>query len=102
MQTGELLIETKLGNRQRSLGAAYVLLVLLGGFGAHRLYLGKKDTGLIMLVLGILSWVTLGFGVGLVIMVGLLIWCIVDLFLVPRMREEQNNAIRAEIEAELE
>src|SRR5690606_35359923 len=46
-------------------GIAYLLLILLGGFGAHRFYLGQAAVGVIILVLWcgglLLSFLGVGF-----------------------------------------
>ena len=39
-----ILIEQRVTNDTRSPVIAYFLLVFLGGFGAHRFYLGKTGT----------------------------------------------------------
>ena len=54
---------------------AYLFWLFLGVFGAHRMYLNRVWTGIAML---------LTFG-------GLLIWWLVDLFLIPRMVFRQNT-----------
>ena len=66
--------------RRKSTALAYVLLIFLGWLGVHRFYLGRWKTGLAMLGLWILTIPTSG-----VVGVALVIWIIVDLFLVPGM-----------------
>ena len=68
----QMLIEQKIANEKPSTGTAYILCLFLGSFGAHRFYLGRKGSGIAMLLLGITLF-------------GLLIscpWAIVDLFLI--------------------
>jgi TM2 domain-containing membrane protein YozV len=67
-----------------STATAYVLCILLGAFGAHRFYLGAKDTGRIMFVLGI---TVLGIPVSLM-------WAVVDLFSIPAMIAQRADALR--------
>lgn len=69
--------------RQKSVGLAYVLLILFSGFGIHRFYLGRPWTGLMMMAITIS-----GFFTGFTFIISL-IWVIVDLFLIPRMARGQ-------------
>ena len=51
---------------KKSSGICYLLWFFLGGFGAHRFYLGRTGSAIAMLVLYILSWILLfAAGVGL-------------------------------------
>ena len=67
-------------NDKKSIGVAYIFLLLLGIFGAHRFYAGKKKSAIAQLIL-------LCTGVGLLV---LLPWLLADLFLVPGMVREHN------------
>ncbi len=78
-----ILIEQRVTNDTRSPVIAYLLLVFLGGFGAHRFYLGKTGTAVAMLILWVLGWMTLILGVGLIMLAAVGIWAFVDLFLIP-------------------
>lgn len=84
-------------HRSRSIGAAYALVIFLGGFGAHRFYLGRVGSAVAILCLTIFAgiaaavgatthasvlWLT---GVGGIAYVVVGIWLIVDLFLIPSM-----------------
>ena len=63
--------------------AATLLCVLPGFFlalaGIHRLYLGKIGTGVTMLVLSILGWLTIWlYGLGLIFWIPAWIWSLID------------------------
>lgn len=73
---------------RKSAGVSYLLCIFLGGFGAHRFYLGFTGSAVGQLLLGILGWVTL-----FVTWIPLGIWLIVDLFLIPGMVRDQNMKI---------
>ncbi|MWC43674.1 NINE protein [Sphingomonas carotinifaciens] len=75
---------------RKSAGVAYILLIFLGGFGAHRFYLGRIGSGAGMLALNVLGWITLIAGVGLVLLGIAWVWLFVDLFLVPGMARSYN------------
>jgi TM2 domain-containing membrane protein YozV len=51
---------------------------LVGIHGIHRLYLGKIGTGVTMLLLCILGWATVWFLVGLIFLIPVYIWTIID------------------------
>jgi len=90
----QMLIEQRVTNDAKSPVVAYLLLIFLGGFGAHRFYLGKTGTAITMLILFILGWITLVLVIGLPLLIAVGIWCIVDIFLIPAMIQEDKTAIR--------
>ena len=81
-----LILQQELEKRRKNPVAVWILWAFLGNFGAHRFYLGKVGTGVIMLLVG---WMTLG------------IWWIVDAFLITGMLRDNMQAIEAEILQEL-
>jgi TM2 domain-containing membrane protein YozV len=86
----KMLIEQRITNEKPSTGAAYVLCLFFGAFGIHRLYLGEKGTGIVMLILGFT-------------IVGLLItgfWAFVDLFLIPGMIRKRMDETRQRLTIE--
>jgi TM2 domain-containing membrane protein YozV len=86
----KMLIEQRITNEKPSTGAAYVLCLFFGAFGIHRLYLGEKGTGIVMLILGIT-------------IVGLLItglWAFIDLFLIPGMIRKRMEETRQRLTIE--
>lgn len=79
-----MLIEQRITNEKPSAGAAYLLCLLLGALGVHRLYLGKIGTGIVMLILGLTFF-------GLLITVP---WAVIDLFLIPSIIRDKMDAMR--------
>jgi len=78
-------------SRSRSVGVAYLLLLLLGGLGVHRFYLGSREIGILMLVCTIL---------GLALRFPLVITAIIfiyDLFTIPSRVRQYNDELMAEI-----
>mgnify|MGYP000205101498 CR=1 FL=1 len=96
-----MLVEQRVTNDAKSPVVAYLLLIFLGGFGAHRFYLGKTGTAITMLILFILGWLTLVLGVGLILLAVVGIWCFVDIFLIPGMIEDDKNDMRRMMGSEL-
>lgn len=79
---------------KKSTGLAYVLWLLLGGVGGHRFYLGRTGSAVGMLVLSILGWLLiLAAGFGLLFLIPLGIWLLIDLFTIPGMVEQHNSAL---------
>jgi TM2 domain-containing membrane protein YozV len=75
---------------KKSALVAYLLWWFLGYFGAHRFYLGATVSGVIMLVLFLVSLcLTLAY-VGLIGILAVAIWWIVDAILIPGMVTEYN------------
>ena len=78
---------------RKSAGVAYLLWFFLGGFGAHRFYLGKSGSGLAILLLTVGSLLLMMVGIGLVTIFIPAIWVLIDLFLIPGMARDYNNKL---------
>jgi TM2 domain-containing membrane protein YozV len=80
---------------KKSLLVAYLLWFFFGLFGAHRFYLAKTTSAIILLVLGLIAWVitfvSLGFGSFVLLVPGL--WALIDAFLIPGYARDYNNAL---------
>ena len=73
----------------RSMAVAYLLWFFLGVFGVHRFYLGHFGSGVAQAVLSICAYALSVVLVGLVLLIPVLIWWLVDAFLIPRMMPAQ-------------
>lgn len=78
---------------EKSIGVAYVLLILLGQLGIHRFYLGKVLTGVIQLLLGIIGWATAWVIFGFIPLAILWLWLLIDLFLIPSIVRAANDKL---------
>lgn len=80
---------------KKSLVVAYVLWFFLGYVGAHRFYLGRPLSGLVMLALSAvvftLTLVSFGFLGFLWFLVGL--WWLIDALLIPGIVAGRNTRI---------
>ncbi|MEF0940212.1 TM2 domain-containing protein [Rhizobium sp. BR 362] len=90
----QILIEQRVTNEAKSVGAAYLLWFFLGTLGAHRFYLGRTGSGVVQLILFVLGWLTTFLIVGFALLAVLGIWWIVDAFLISAIIAEQKEAIR--------
>lgn len=77
----QLLRETRYNAEKRSIGIAYILFFVAGGFGAHRFYLGKIGTAFLFIFT---------FG-------GLGLWWLWDLVTLARQVDIYNENIRIKI-----
>ena len=91
----ELLIEQRVANEAKSPLVAYLLLIFLWGCGVHRMYLGRWMSGIVMLVIWGLGWLTAPVLIGWPAIGLVALWCVVDLFLIPGMIRDDREAIRA-------
>lgn len=74
----------------KDVGIAYILLLLLGGFALHRFYLGYVGSAVTMLIMFWVGWLTSVFVVGFFLVGAVIVWWIVDLFLLPGMTRQAN------------
>lgn len=76
----QMLIEQRVANEAKSVGAAYLLWLFLWFVSGHRFYLGRPGTA----ILQILSYfIIIGF-----------VWLLVDAFLIPGMVQKQKEDVR--------
>ncbi len=61
----------------------YVAWFFLGMFGVHRFITGHVGSGLLMLLLHGLGWLTFWFGLGFLLWGALGVWWLVDALLIP-------------------
>lgn len=116
-----LILRRQVDDRKKSAVTTWLGWLLLGMFGAHRLYLGRKDTGVLMLLTQatLLVWywylgggrmdipvgrdflrgldLILRTGIAYLVQGGLVVWYIVDAFLIHGMLA--TNKRQAEEEA---
>lgn len=64
---------------QKNKVIALLLVIFLGGLGLHRFYLGRIQSGLLMLGLSIVGGLTSAIGIGEAVLLIVSIWCLVDL-----------------------
>jgi TM2 domain-containing membrane protein YozV len=96
----QILIEQRVTNEAKSIGAAYLLWFFLGGLGAHRFYLGKKGSGLAMLALLIVGILTTPVMIGSVMLVALAVWVLADAFMIPGMVQSAKDDVRRRLTAD--
>lgn len=80
--------------QKKSTAVTYILWFFLGGVSAHRFYLGKYATAITQLLLSVVGAITVWvFGLGLLLLIPLGVWLLVDLFIIPGMVRELNTRL---------
>lgn len=79
-------------NRKSAL-LAYILWFFLGWFGLHRMYLGRIGSGVAMLLLQGVSWLTHFILIGYLGFAVLALWWLIDALLIPGMTRDHNNRL---------
>lgn len=92
----KMLVNSEVANNQKSIGVVYLLWFFLGSLGIHRMYLGRKGSGIAILLLNILGWLTVVFLIGFVFFILVGIWVFIDLFLIPGMTRDENQQLKEE------
>jgi TM2 domain-containing membrane protein YozV len=92
-----MLIEQRVTNDAKSAGIAYAFWFFTGYLGGHRFYLGKTGTAVAQLVLCILGVLTAVFGVGVFMMAIVVIWVLIDAFLIPGMIKKNRDNLRKKL-----
>lgn len=67
---------------RKSKWVAFFLWLFLGAFGAHRFYCGRNGSAAAQLILSLLGWLTYGLGIGVILLLVVGIWLVVDVFIV--------------------
>jgi len=76
----------------KEVGIAYLFLLLLGGFAAHRFYLGLTGSAIAFNLIWWGGWLLSAFAIGIPLVAVGGIWLLVDLFLVPSLTRNANAA----------
>ena len=80
----KILIEQRVANDKPSMGAAYLLGIFLGLFGAHRFYLDRTGSAIVMLILSLTI-------IGLLVTIP---WHVIDWFLIGGWVREKTDDLR--------
>jgi hypothetical protein len=76
------------GEQPKSTGLSYLLWLFFGLLGAHRIYLGRTGTGIAQLAMCL----------SVIGIIPLLLWWLIDAFLIPGMARDANLEAIREIE----
>jgi TM2 domain-containing membrane protein YozV len=76
--------------RKKSLVVAFLLWWFLGAFGAHRMYTDRVASGVLMMILTLLSVPLAFIVIGFALMFVVFVWWVIDACLLPGVVQEQN------------
>ena len=101
MSTKEMLeleksrLQSDIIYEEKNLVLAYVLWFFLGMVGAHRFFLGKIKTGVAMLLLTVVGWITSVILVGFLFLFAAGIWWLIDVYYTNKYVVEHNHIMKA-------
>ena len=75
---------------KKSMVLAYLLWFFLGSFGAHRFYMGRIFSAIVMCVIFVISWILTVILIGFVGIVIIFVWWVVDGFLIYQWVKKFN------------
>lgn len=82
---------------KKSLPVSYILWWFLGTFGAHRFYMGRTSSAIVMLVITLVSIPLTLVLIGFLGFMAIGVWWLVDAFLIPGIVREYNMRLAAHL-----
>lgn len=83
---------------QKSTGTAFLFWFFLGGVGGHRFYLGKTGSAVTQLIMSVMGWLlVLAAGFGLLLLIPLGIWLLIDAFSLSSMVQAHNAELMKQL-----
>jgi TM2 domain-containing membrane protein YozV len=95
----DTLLMMRYDANKKSALIAYLFWFFLGAIGAHRFYLGRVGSGLIMFTLFVASFVLMVVLIGLLGFLALGVWWLIDAFLIPGQVQSENDRLIATLQA---
>lgn len=92
----KILVNSEVSNNQKGVGVAYLLWFFLGSIGVHRMYLGRKGSGITILLLNLIGWLTIALFVGAIFFIIVGVWVLIDAFLIPGIVRNENENLKEE------
>jgi len=93
----QILVEQRLTNEKKSTGVAYLLWFFLGGFSAHRFYLGLPGTAAAQVALFWVGLLLSAVLIGVPLLIAFGVWWVIDAFLMSGLVEKDAATKRARI-----
>lgn len=84
---------------KKSGAVAFLLWFFFGMVGAHRFYLTRGSSAVAMLVIFVISLVLLTVAIGMLGLIILGVWVIIDAFKIPHWLREYNSKLAAGLRA---
>lgn len=87
-------VEQRVADSRKSVLVAYLFWLVLAPFGGHNFYLGRRGAAFVQLFLLISGMATAILLAGLLLLLMLAVWLVVDLFLIPGNVREWSESKR--------
>ena len=84
-------------SRSKNAVLAYLMWLFLGTLGLHNFYLGRTGPAIAQLILGLVGWITIWLLIGLIFLIPLWIWLLVELFFIHKWVQERNLHLADEV-----
>ena len=84
---------------KKSMAAAYLFNIFLGGLGIHRFYCGKTGSGLAMCITWSVGFLTSCLWIGILPLMVVGVWALVDLFLTHGWVTRHNHMLAQQLRA---
>jgi TM2 domain-containing membrane protein YozV len=85
---------------RKSMAVSYLLWVFVGVFGGHRFYNGRTASAVTQLLMWVIGGTLVSaFGLGLLLLIPLGFWLLLDAFLIPGWVTAHNTALAQELGA---
>ena len=85
--------QTDLNIQDKTILVALLLWFLLATTGAHRFYMGKMKSGMTMLVLTIIGWLTVIIFIGIPFLIATAVWWLIDLYYIFKFFDGQKVGV---------
>jgi TM2 domain-containing membrane protein YozV len=86
---------------RKSTTVSYLLWLFVGVLGGHRFYNGRAATAVMQLLLWLFGTMSLAaFGLGLLLLIPLGLWLLLDAFLIPGWVNGHNTALAEQLGGE--
>lgn len=95
--TNDALLMMRYDANKKSALIAYLLWFFVGGLGGHRFYLGRVGSGIVMLIITLLSFLLMIVFIGVFGLAFVGLWLLIDAFLIPGMVTDHNNKLIASL-----
>lgn len=83
---------------RKSMTVSYLLWLFVGVLGGHRFYNGRTGTAVTQLLLWLFGAMSVAaFGLGLLLLIPLGLWLLLDAFLIPGWVDRHNNALAEQL-----
>jgi TM2 domain-containing membrane protein YozV len=83
---------------KKSMILSYLLWLIVGAFGGHRFYNGRSKTAIVQILMCVVGFTfAFVFGIGLLLLIPLGFWLLLDAFLIPGWVTAHNTRLAQQL-----